>query len=443
MENIDYVALSKSRYTDQFDYDPAFNAIVQTLIEYKMRVQGLYINFADTILDIDKSTGKNLDLIGSIVGQERVLVDYYANPFFGFEGNPKAEPFDKGMWYSLFSDSGGDSRILSDEEYRRVIKARIIRNKTNCTRKDFTEIMYLLLGYSGEGSRNYVVNSQEEKIGKPEYILYQNSKLLNKAYSSGEVTISFDVKVLGGDGSINVSSSNGNIDWQFSVDVDGATSTYQRKFFTVTPKKVLGNNFGVSKLEFLASPKGSKRKIFIKNIKVEVGSKPTSWSPAPEDLFKLDSKSHGNIELTLHREFSSDFITYFLSKVDDLDSLIPKPLGYRLSVNIAKDEKSIVDQSVVVEGKYVSEEDGSFKDDDTQILYPYIPIKGGSKYRWETSSGVVSYTHRAYYDADKKFLFGDSWDTGEEYIAPEEAKFVSVSYAYNLSNSGDLLIYLK
>lgn len=334
MENIDYVALSKSRYTDQFDYDPTFNAIVQTLIEYKMRVQGLYINFADTILDIDKSTGKNLDLIGSIVGQERVLVDYYANPFFGFDGNPKAEPFDKGLWYSLFSDSGGDSRILSDEEYRRVIKARIIRNKTNCTRKDFTDIMYLLLGHSSEVPRNYVVNSHEEKVGNPEYILYQNSKLLNEAYSSGEVTISFDVKVEGGDGKIRVYSSNGNVDWSFTGDVSGVTSTYQRKTITVKPRRVVANNSGVSKLEFHAFPTGSKRKVFVKNVKVEIGSKATSWTPAPEDLFQLDSKSHGNIDLTFPKGFSSDFVTYFLSKTDELDSLIPKPLGYKLNVHI-------------------------------------------------------------------------------------------------------------
>ena len=209
MDSIDYVALSKSRYTDQFDHDLTFDAIVQTLIDYKMRVQKLYLNFANTILDIDKSTGKNLDLIGSIVGQDRILVDYYANPFFGFEGNPKAEPFDKGMWFSLFSDSGGDSRVLDDVEYRRVIKARIIRNRTSCTRKDFVNILLLLLGYD-----------------------------------------------------------------------------------------------------------------------------PDSSDPIPPNLFSIESPSHGNINLTLPSGFSNDFITYFLSRTEDLDSLIPKPLGYKLNVNI-------------------------------------------------------------------------------------------------------------
>lgn len=153
MEMIDYVALSKSRYTNQFDEDPVYDAIVQTLIEYKMKVQDLYIKFAGTILDIDKSTGRNLDLIGSIVGQSRVLIDYFSKPYFGFEGNPRAEPFDKGVWFSLFSDSGGDSRTLTDAEYRRVIKARIIRNKTNCNRGDFIKIMDLLLDVDRENPK--------------------------------------------------------------------------------------------------------------------------------------------------------------------------------------------------------------------------------------------------------------------------------------------------
>lgn len=341
MDTIDYVALSKSRYTDQFDYDPTFNAIVQTLIEYKMRVQGLYINFANTILDIEKSTGKNLDLIGSIVGQERILVDYYAKPFFGFDGNPKAEPFDKGLWYSLFSDSGGDSRVLTDEEYRRVIKARIIRNKTNCTRKDFADIMYLLLGFNSQLPRNYITDSNIEKSvdlskGAVE-LLYQSSRLLNEAYSSGTVTISFDIKIEGVDpegGEVVVGSTYGKPDWVFTQSISNVKDVYERRSVTVTPTRQVANSSGTSSLTFLHSKSTEGRKIYIKNVQVELGTKASDWTQAKEDLFKLDSKSHGNIDLSFPKGFSSDFVSYFLSKMDDLDSLIPRPLGYKLNVYI-------------------------------------------------------------------------------------------------------------
>lgn len=166
MELIDYVARSKTRYTNQFVEDPVYDALVQTIIEYLMKVQQTYLDFADIILDIDKSTGKNLDLIGSIVGQERNLVDYYSKAYFGFLGNPKAEPFDEGEWYSLFSTSGGDTRTLTDAEYRKVIRARIIRNKTNCSRGDLVKILDILtdkadykIEYPSHGETNIILPS--------------------------------------------------------------------------------------------------------------------------------------------------------------------------------------------------------------------------------------------------------------------------------------------
>lgn len=207
MELIDYVAMSKSRYTSQFDEDPVFDAIVQTIIEYKMKVQQTYIDFADSILDIEKSTGRNLDLIGRIVGQDRVLVDYFTKPYFGFEGNPKAEPYDVGLWYSMFGTTGGDSRTLTDDEFRRVIKARIIRNKTNCNRQDFGKVMDLLL----------------------------------------------------------------------NIDRD---------------------------------------------------------NPKPDDVFyKVSYSGHGNIILEL-KDFEDGVATHYLSKLEDVDNIIPVPLGYRLIVKI-------------------------------------------------------------------------------------------------------------
>lgn len=145
MDKIDYASLAKSRYTSQFEKDKVYDAIIQTIIEYKLKTQDLYINFAETILDIDKSTGRNLDLIGNIVGQPRILVDFSIEKYFGFLGNPRAEPYDKGLWYDMYSSKGADSRVLNDAEYRRIIKARIIRNKTNCNREDFMKILDLIL----------------------------------------------------------------------------------------------------------------------------------------------------------------------------------------------------------------------------------------------------------------------------------------------------------
>jgi len=325
MDKIDYAALARSRYTNQFEKDKVFDAIVQTLIEYKMKTQDLYINFAKTILDIELSTGRNLDLIGSIVGQPRVLVDFSTDKYFGFLGNPRAEPFDVGLWYSEFSAKGTDSRVLSDEEYRRIIKARIIRNKTNCNREDFIKILDLILNIDrtktyknilansnfttplvlGNATSaitkgvnvtdtavaqitstwvapNLITNGTQEVTGGsaslPEYTLWRRSAELNTAYSKGAIDISFDIKVsIAGD--VQVYSQNNTPDYNFNVltNVDVA-NTYVRRTVRVTPTRNTSNNTGQSCLEFygLAS---TGRVVTVKNVVIQqVSSLTTAMS---------------------------------------------------------------------------------------------------------------------------------------------------------------------
>ncbi|AZF88451.1 hypothetical protein TAC_0063 [Acinetobacter phage TAC1] len=322
MDKIDYASLAKSRYTSQFEKDKVYDAIIQTIIEYKLKTQDLYINFAETILDIDKSTGKNLDLIGNIVGQPRILVDFSIEKYFGFLGNPRAEPYDKGLWYDMYSTKGADSRVLNDEEYRRIIKARIIRNKTNCNREDFIKILNLILNVDPNqtyknilsnsnftsplltGNATYTVtkgvtfsdpsqvevtstwvapnlitNGAQEVTGGsaslPEYTLWRRSAELNSAYSKGAIDISFDIKV-SNVGNVQVYSQNNTPDWSFTVltNVDVA-NTYVRRTVRVTPTRNTANNTGQSSLEFygLAS---TGRVVTVKNVVIQLVSQLTT-----------------------------------------------------------------------------------------------------------------------------------------------------------------------
>ncbi|AJK27154.1 structural protein [Acinetobacter phage vB_AbaM_phiAbaA1] len=319
MDKIDYAALARSRYTSQFENDKVYDAIIQTIIEYKLKTQDLYINFAETLLDIDKSTGRNLDLIGSIVGQPRVLVDFSIDKYFGFLGNPRAEPYDKGLWYSTFSAKGADSRVLSDEEYRRIIKARIIRNKTNCSRSDFMKILELILNIDTTkkytnilGNSNFttplvlgnstatvtrgvtmsdtataqitstwvapnlITGGETEVDGslKPsqtEYILWRRSADLNAAYAKGQVVISFDIKV-GVAGNVTVYSTNGTPDYSFTTNVNvPVANEYVRMSVTVTPARVTANNTGMSCLEFFGTY-STGRWVAVKNVVVQQAS---------------------------------------------------------------------------------------------------------------------------------------------------------------------------
>ena len=144
MQEQDYKTIARSRLTDRHRSDEAFLAILDTLIELKEERQKEYLALADTFLDIDKSTGKNLDVIGRLIGEERTLVNFIDRSYFGFLGARLSESYDLGYWYSLYKNKYGTLRTLTDEEYRRVLKARVAKNSSDNNRESFLEILNIL-----------------------------------------------------------------------------------------------------------------------------------------------------------------------------------------------------------------------------------------------------------------------------------------------------------
>ena len=144
MQEQDYKTIARSRLTDRHRSDEAFLAILDTLIALKEERQREYLSLADTFLDIDKSTGKNLDVIGRLIGEERTLVNFIDRSYFGFLGARLSEAYDVGYWYSLYRNKYGTLRTLTDEEYRRVLKARVIKNSSDNNRESFLEILNIL-----------------------------------------------------------------------------------------------------------------------------------------------------------------------------------------------------------------------------------------------------------------------------------------------------------
>ncbi len=99
---------------------------------------------------IDTATGINLDILGSIVGQGREFIDAEIFEYFGFADNPIAQSFgsilDPGLGGRFISvgESSTGIRLLSDDEYRVFIKARIVRNATSSTPEEIiTQLRYL------------------------------------------------------------------------------------------------------------------------------------------------------------------------------------------------------------------------------------------------------------------------------------------------------------
>ena len=141
-----YKEIAHSRLTDRHRSDDTFLAILDTLIEIKEQRQNQYLSIADTFLDIDKSTGKNLDLIGRLIGEERTLVNFIDKSYFGFLGARLSESYDIGYWYSLYKNRYGTLRTLKDDEYRRVLKARVIKNSSDNGRNSLLEVLNVLTG---------------------------------------------------------------------------------------------------------------------------------------------------------------------------------------------------------------------------------------------------------------------------------------------------------
>ena len=144
MQEQDYKTIAQSRLTDRHRSDEPFLAILDTLIKLKEERQREYLSLAETFLDIDKSTGKNLDVIGRLIGEERTLVNFIDRSYFGFLGARLSESYDIGYWYSLYRNKYGTLRTLTDEEYRRVLKARIIKNSSDSSRESFLEVLNIL-----------------------------------------------------------------------------------------------------------------------------------------------------------------------------------------------------------------------------------------------------------------------------------------------------------
>ena len=147
---IDYLAEARSRVTDQFKDKAIFDKYVTLLINGSVELQTT-LKQLQQLRSIDTATGVQLDNIGEIVGISRGLVSAELFKYFGFKDkdnlipNPQAGTFGSttdssvgSPWYSLGAPLGV-SREPSDDEYRLIIKAKIIKNRTLARPEDVIE----------------------------------------------------------------------------------------------------------------------------------------------------------------------------------------------------------------------------------------------------------------------------------------------------------------
>ena len=142
-----------SYYAEHTDMCPSLfresenlNKIIESIFSAYQSQQVDFLWLAENILDVDKATGWHLDFIGNIVGQDRFLLDFNTEPYFGFDKSYQSETFNVGYWNSRSYFNTSSSRRLNDDEYRRLIKARAIYNSSTCTTDELLEVINLITG---------------------------------------------------------------------------------------------------------------------------------------------------------------------------------------------------------------------------------------------------------------------------------------------------------
>lgn len=140
-----------SYYAEHTDMCPSLfresenlNKIIESIFSAYQSQQVDFLWLAENILNIDKATGWHLDFIGNIVGQDRFLLDFNTEPYFGFDKSYQSETFNVGYWNSRSYFNTSSSRRLNDDEYRRLIKARAIYNASTCTTDELLEVINLI-----------------------------------------------------------------------------------------------------------------------------------------------------------------------------------------------------------------------------------------------------------------------------------------------------------
>jgi len=126
---------------------------------------GDWATYLEENLDIYKAEGYWLDLIGRIVGQDRVVPEAILVEFFGFDDTPAALGFGEARFWDGKEPLAGSS-VLSDPEYRTVILARIAFNFADVSLPGITESLTVIFDTTNVDVMNVGTAAIRIYIGK-------------------------------------------------------------------------------------------------------------------------------------------------------------------------------------------------------------------------------------------------------------------------------------
>lgn len=170
-ELVPFVDQARGRITEQFKEKPIIDKYIRLLIAEWNEMQ-VVLKDLQQLRSIDTAVGAQLDVIGEIIGRPRGLVTSDVFYYFGFQSAPLAGSFGSttdptvgAPWYSLDAPTG-ISREPSDEEYRLILKAKIIKNRTMSRPEDVIDAYKFLFSAGAVTIDEYAPAKVRIGIGK-------------------------------------------------------------------------------------------------------------------------------------------------------------------------------------------------------------------------------------------------------------------------------------
>lgn len=138
----DYLGVARSRVTQQFKDKVVLDKFLQLMLQLRIDIQ-LTLKDLMQLRSLDTATGAALDILGTIVGQERTL--------YGLIYGDNPEP---------------QTVLLDDDSYRLFIRAKIAKNSTRATPEDTMRFANLIFQTTGSTVQDEGAASYTLMIGK-------------------------------------------------------------------------------------------------------------------------------------------------------------------------------------------------------------------------------------------------------------------------------------
>jgi hypothetical protein len=139
---IDHKTIAWSRLAYEYRNAENLKNFIAVFCKQAQEIEDVLFQLLDMV-DIDKSEGHQLDVIGKILGQSRNIASADIYTFFGFDDGIGIAGFDEGYWWDGISPISGNLQ-LPDDLYRNFLKAKVIKNYVSASGPDILHVVSVI-----------------------------------------------------------------------------------------------------------------------------------------------------------------------------------------------------------------------------------------------------------------------------------------------------------